>query len=222
MFKAILYKEWLKIRWIYLAMIIVSMLLLLNILLNIAHDMKFVGANGYWSSVIFRGFQFYHSLRFVPLLIGLIIAFAQFLPEMLMSRLKLTLHLPVKENKLLFQMIFIGFLALFMLFFLILLMLSIMTRFYFPADILSSMLITTLPWFMAGFITYFSVTMLLIEPTWTQRIFLILIAYGFVDLFLKNPWYNSYLHSLPKFILLAALFSITIILSGNRFRKGVM
>jgi len=222
MLKAILYKEWLKIRWVYLAMIVISLLLLLNIFLNIAHDMKFVGANGYWSSVIFRGFQFYHSLRFVPLLIGLVIAFAQFLPEMLMSRLKLTLHLPVKENKLLFQMIFIGFLALLLLFFLTVLMLSIMTRIYFPADILFSMLITTIPWFIAGFIAYFSIAMILIEPTWSQRILLILIVFGFVDLFLKNPWYNSYLHSLPKFILLAALFSITIMLSGNRFRKGVM
>lgn len=222
MFKAILYKEWLKIRWVYLAMIIVSLLLLLNILLNIAHDMKFVGANGYWSSVIFRGYQFYFSLRFIPVLIGLVIAFSQFMPEILTNRLKLTLHLPVKENKLLFQMILIGFFALLMLFFLILLILSIMTRIYFPVEILSSMIITSLPWFIAGFVSYFSISMILIEPTWAQRILLILIVYGFVDFFLKNPWYNSYIYSLPKFMLLAAFFSISIILSGNRFRKGVM
>ena len=222
MFKAVLYKEWLKIRWVYLAMIVVSMLLLLNILLNIAHDMKFVGANGYWSSVIFRGYQFYYSLRLVPVLIGLVIAFAQFLPEILLNRLKLTLHLPVKENKLLLQIIIIGLLALLLLFSLTLLILSIITRIYFPADILFSMLITSLPWFIAGFIAYFSVSMILIEPTWSQRIILILIVLGFVDLYLKNPWYNSYIYSLPKFILLAAFFSISIILSGNRFINGVM
>ena len=148
MFKAIIYKEWLKIRWGLLAMTGISLLVLVNILLHVSHDIKFEGANGYWAIVIFRGYQFYGSLRLVPLLIGVVIAFSQFLPEILLNRLKLTLHLPARENKLLFQMILVGFTALFILFLFTLLILAVITSIYFPSEVLSSVLITSLPWFI--------------------------------------------------------------------------
>jgi len=217
-----IFKEWLKIRWVYLATSVAAVLILVNIFLNVAHDMKFFGAEAFWSSIVFRGLQFYDNLRLVPVLIGFVIAFGQFLPEILMNRLKLTLHLPVRENRLFVQMIFVGFVALLILFCFMLLILSIITRIYFPMDILASVLITSLPWFIAGFVAYFAVAMIVIEPTWSQRILLILLSYGFVDIFLKNPWYNSYAGSLPIFVLLGAFFSVSVVLSGNRFRKGVM
>ena len=222
MYKAIFYKEWLKIRWIYFAMSAVSLLILGYILLNISHDLKFIKAPSYLYQVIFMGAKFYSIYMYIPLLTGLVIAISQFVPEVHSSRLKLTLHLPENENKILIEMISVGFLFLILLFLFSIIVLAIIVRIYFPTEIVNSVLYTSSPWFIAGIAVYFAVSMIIIEPIWSRRILYFLITYGFTNTLFKSYWYNLYDRSLPLYILFTLFFSISILLSGYRFKKGVM
>lgn len=222
MFKAIIFKEWLKIRWATFFLAVIALFLLLNILLNVSHDMKFMEARVYWYNVVFRQRLFYHGLMYLPVLSGIILALAQFMPEMSANRLKLTFHLPVKENNVLLQMLSVGFVSLISLFVITLLLLIIIVQIYFPKEVLWSVLMTSAPWFLAGITAYFAVSMLVTEPLWRKRILLILIVYGYLDTLFYLFGYNLYERSLPEFTVLSLLFSISILYSGYRFRKGVM
>lgn len=222
MFKAIIYKEWLKIRWSYIGMAAVTLFVLLYIHLKLSHDMKFSEATSYWYYVIFRGIKFYLQFKYIPFLAGLAVALTQFVPEINMKRLKLTLHLPMRENAILVQMMSVGVISLVILFIAAILILSVITLNFFPHEMLGSILLTTLPWFLAGLVAYFAVSMIILEPLWIRRILLILISFGFIDCLFKSYWYNLYVHSLPVFVLLGLFFSTSILLSAHRFRKGVM
>jgi len=112
MYKAIVYKEWLKIRWAYVAMLIISILIVTYIWLMLSKQMEFNDAKALWGVIIFRKYKFFNDLQYIPLLIGAVIGAAQYAPESSQSRLKLTLHLPVKENKILMQMLLTGFLLI--------------------------------------------------------------------------------------------------------------
>lgn len=184
--------------------------------------MKFSEATSYWYYVIFRGLKFYLQFKYIPFLAGLVVALTQFIPEINMKRLKLTLHLPMRENNILVQMMSVGIVSLILLFALAILILSVITLNFFPVEMLQSVLITTIPWFLAGLVAYFAVSMIILEPLWSRRILLILISYGFISCLFKSYWYNLYSNSLLMFIVLGLFFSTSILLSAHRFRKGVM
>jgi len=222
MFKAIIYKEWLKIRWSYLGMTAVTLFALLYIHLKLAHDLKFSDATSYWYYVIFRGIKFYAEFKYIPFLAGLIVAFTQFIPEINQKRLKLTLHLPMRENKILVHMMMVGVAALAALYLIALILLSIIALREFPMEMLNSLLISTAPWFLAGLVTYLAVSMIILEPQWLRRILLILVSSGFINCLFTSYWYDLYSQSLPVFVLLGLFFSTSILLSAHRFRKGVM
>ena len=101
MIQAIIYKEWLKLRWPVLIMTGIFILLIVKIALSVAYGMRFYEPNTFWNEVIMRGYQFYTDIKYVPVLAGIVIAAAQYFPEISANRLKLTLHLPLNENKIL-------------------------------------------------------------------------------------------------------------------------
>ncbi|MFO7574326.1 MAG: hypothetical protein R6W67_04125, partial [Bacteroidales bacterium] len=71
MLKSLIYKEWIKIRWLALAILAAGILMQINIFLKVRHDIIFVDSANYWYSVLFRNYQFFGSLKFLPLIGGL-------------------------------------------------------------------------------------------------------------------------------------------------------
>jgi len=102
MFKSLIFKEWLKIRWASAAVFLVFLLMLGYIYINTAYYMRFIEPTGMWYNVVIRGMIFYGGLYiYLPLFAGILIGITQFVPEIIANRLKLTLHLPMKENTIL-------------------------------------------------------------------------------------------------------------------------
>lgn len=219
MYTSLLYKEWLKIRWAFWGMTLLSLLVLIYILLNVAYDMEYLTPKGFWGYIIERNYQFFSNIQYIPVLTGIVLAFAQFSPEMNSSRLKLTMHLPVKENTMLFQMISIGFFLLLVLFILIAFVLGIISNIYFPAEIVSFALNNSFLWLVGGFAAYFLSAAIIIEPIWSRRLILIPFALGFIDLFVStvNPHYQ-----LDVFFLLSGLLtSVLILFPAYHFKRGI-
>ena len=221
MFKSVVYKEWLKIRWAYAAMILVSALALGNTILNLKSVVRFNSPIAVWTGVILQSYLFYDIFRFVPLLIALVIAAAQFIPEVVSSRLKLSLHLPVRENTVVMQMLSIGLIAVVILYAFVALLLSIITATYFPTEVLASMLLTIAPWVLGGIVGYLALAAAIVEPRWMRRVILIVVGYGFVDGLLTPGMFKMYERVLVQLTVLGGLFTLGILLSAYRFRRGV-
>jgi hypothetical protein len=221
MFKAIAYKEWLKIRWTFLAMVVVCVGITVNIALDLSHLMTMERPVNVWSYVIQMQYPFYGSLRYIPLLIGCAIAVAQLVPEVLQSRLKLSLHLPLRENQVLLWMVAYGGCMVAGLLLLELLASVVVALAFFPREVMQSMVLTMAPWFLAGIVGYFITTAIVVEPRWLRRVFLILLGYMFLDALVLRVAIKAYSPSLVWFTLLTILAIPGIVLSGHRFRKGV-
>jgi hypothetical protein len=221
MFKAIAFKEWLKIRWTFLAMGLVCAGITVNVALDISQLMTLEKATNVWSYVILMQYPFYSSFRYVPLLVGIAVAVAQFVPEVLQARLKLALHLPLRENQVLLWMVAYGAGMVTALLMVTLLAAVAVTARSFPSEVVASMVCTMAPWFVAGIISYFLAATIVVEPRWIRRAFLIVLAYGFLDALVLPVAIEAYHPSILWFVLLGLLTTTGVVLSGHRFRKGV-
>ena len=219
MYTSLLYKEWLKIRWAFWGITLLSLLVLLLMLMNLSYDMEQMTPKGFWSYVIQLGYQYYTDLQYLPILAGILIAAAQFAPEMSASRFKLTLHLPVKENSLLFQMISIGFVLLVILFILITALLALISGIYFPAEVVFDALNASFPWLACGIASYFLSAAIIVEPIWSRRLILLPFSLGFLDLFISV--FNSHLHLEMFFLLSGLLTAILILFPAYHFKRGI-
>ncbi len=220
MFTALAYKEWLKVRWFFLGSAVIGLAAIITILLKLGAYFEFNSASSFWGYVIFKEYLYYGNFKYVPLVIAFIIAGAQYVPEFSNYKLKLTLHLPVKESLLLFYMISYGSMLLLALDFLFLALLILISNIYFPSEIVWSMIFTVLPWMLAGFSAYFFTAAALIEPLWGRRVLLAIFGYGFFSQLLFSAGYLAYVKSLPIFAAFVALQFSLIFLSGFRFKRG--
>lgn len=220
MFASIMYKEWLKIRWTYLVAAIIGVFIVLEIFLNLGQIIEFNKANSVWNYIIFQKYLFYSDFQFIPAFIGLIVGIAQYFPEIQDKRLKLHLHLPMRENNLLLSMVAIGTVLLIIIYSFLLLGLSLVTLVYFPYEILVSLINTVLPWIMAGFVIYFITAALFVEIRWARRVSVGIIAFAFVSMLYYYMGYDSFNKAIPVFTIIAMSLSLLILLSGYRFKRG--
>ena len=106
--KAIFYKEWIKTRRYFPIALIVSVIFIIYALLGIQRVINFRGVAHLWEILLSRDVVFIETLTYIPLLTGLLLAIVQFVPEMQQKRLKLTLHLPYPQNRMLMLMLIAG------------------------------------------------------------------------------------------------------------------
>lgn len=222
MLKSIIYKEWIKLKWILLVFVILGVLVLTNIILKVRHDIIFLEATNYWYSILFRGYSYFSVIKFIPFVIGAGVAIAQYFPETVNKRIKLTFHLPVNENEILLKMHAFGFgciTVVFGFFYLVFIMIS---SIYLPAEIVNQAVVTSLPWVLGGIASYFMVALVLLEPIWLYRGVYTLVAFGFVSVFYNRAGLGAFSPVLWTLAIMALMVSIAVLFSGYRFRKGEM
>lgn len=220
--KSVIFKEWLKIRWAVAMMLLLGILVLGDILLNIRHNIAFFQAENYWYNILFQGYLYFVLLKFVPLIIGAGIAITQYFPETVNKRIKLTFHLPVNEDRILLSMHLFGFLCLLGIFIVLFCLFYLGSSIFLPAGIVKPALGTIIPWFLGGIAVYFWVSMIVLEPLWLYRFLYAAIGFVFILFFFEKTPAGGYQHMIPWIVLLTLLSSIGILFSGYRFRKGEM
>jgi hypothetical protein len=222
MWKSILYKEWLKLRWIFLISIALGIAVVGSIFLNVQHDFLFSGATNYWYSVLFMGLQYFSLLKYVPLAIGIAIGVAQYFPETVNKRIKLSFHLPINENKVLILMMLCGTASLLISFGTMFLLFWGLSSHFFPQEIVYAAIVSVTPWFLAGFVIYYLISLIVLEPVWKYWFLYGLVGYVIVELYLESSVAGGYEPINLKFMVLTALFSLSSLFSAYRFRKGEM
>lgn len=222
MFKGIIFKEWIKLRWFLVIYAVFALLDLGYIFLKVRHDIIFNEANSYWYGVLFMGHQYFRFLKYIPLAGGIVVAVAQFFPETVNKRIKLTFHLPRKEDAMLLTMTGYGATCLLVVYLLVFGLFLLLCALFFPAEITAAAAVSLVPWFLAGLAAYFLGALIILEPVWLYRFLYLVAAGAFVPFFLKAGVSGSYAPLLFPLAILVALLSISLLFSGYRFRKGEM
>lgn len=220
MYKSLAYKEWLKLRWVALAAFSLETIWLIYIFSNLRAAVEFNSAFDIWNVVVSKNYMFFGPIKYIPLFIGLLIGVFQYLPEIIDMKLKLTLHLPLKENSVFIFLNMFGTLILLGLFLPVILILIVGSNLVFPTEITSATILTIIPWFLASFISYYFVAAIMIEPLWVRRIIISIVAFILVNPLLLGTGYGAYqLILLPLFTIVLAFTGLHI-LSGLRFKRG--
>ncbi len=224
MWKSIIYKEWIKTRWVACIFTLLGLLVIGNIFLKVQHDFTFNKASIYWHTILFRNHQFYnYSLfKYTPALGALAIAFAQFFPETVNKRIKLSFHLPLNENKILIHMSIFGTTCLLAIYLFILLFFISMNMLFFPFEIVTKTFISIIPWFLSGFAIYYFVSLIILEPVWKFRFLYAITSLTLIPIYLEKAALGSYTPLIPLLLCFTLLLSISLLFSGYRFRKGEM
>lgn len=222
MFKAILYKEWIKIRWAVIGIAAIILTLALYNSSVISYYTEFQGAFKNWMYVIGKGLllRVFSLVKYIPIVTALAFALLQFVPEMAKNRMRLSYHLPVSEKKLLFGMTGIGLLFILAEYAIMFLAMWITSASYYPAEVTSAMLFTTVPWMLGGIGLYYLTAMIILEPSWLYRIIFAVVTLGIVSLFFEAGDYNQFEISWWKYMILVAFTPLTILFPGYRFRHG--
>ncbi len=222
MWKSVIYKEWIKTRWFVILYAILGLGFIAYLFLNVQRDFKFNDANNYWYTIMFMGISYFSSLKFVPVAGALAISIAQYFPETVNKRIKLTFHLPINENRALLMMMLYGTFCLVLCYLIQLAIFLGLSFIVFPSDITIPALASITPWFLAGFATYYLSALIVLEPVWKYRIAYLIVAGTFVPVYLQSAPTGAYVPVNLALAFLVVIISISLLFSGYRFRKGEM
>ncbi len=220
MLKSVLFKEWLKMKSAFWGLMGLWLVVVVYIYFDIAYQLKFFEASIIWYNITILGMQYYNVVYYIPLLTGLILGVTQYVPEITDKRLKLTLHLPVNENKMMLTMSLVGSVMLIVIYGFSLIALVLVSSIYYAKEITYSMLITVAPWYLSGLVLYFSSAIIILEPIWKRRILYSFIVLGFIYLLLDDRYFNLYNYSIYKFAILSLFFFFAVLITGYRFKRG--
>ena len=204
MIKAIFYKEWIKMRWFCLVAALFLAGFTAYALLRVQRVITFKGAAHIWEVMLEKEVVFIDILQYLPVLLGVLLALVQFIPEMTHKRLKLTLHLPFPQRKMILLMMGVGLAALAVLSAVQAFVLWCYFHTLLAPELVSRILLTSLPWYLAGLALYPLAAWVCLEPTWRRRVADILVAVGVCRLFFLSETPQAYDGMLPW--LLALLY----------------
>jgi hypothetical protein len=225
MIKSLIYKEWLKVRWTLIALAAINLLVVASICVSIANAFGFIDAGKLYSDAASLQNLFYYDLLYIPFLTGLLLGIVQFYPEINSSRIKLTLHLPMKESKSLMTMQFFGIVSMLLVFATDAIILLWFSSKYFPSEIISGMFISILPWLLAGFVIYIFITIIFVDTSWSRRIVIGLTGLAFVNNYYLGTMFGGTIYSYSEswfyFVIMIIIISPLLLWSGNNYKRGV-
>jgi hypothetical protein len=221
MYNAIIYKEWIKTRKVIGLLAIIFTGVGLFSFMKMGEEIRSAGMALFWETIIQKDVVLFPYFEYLPLLAGFLLAITQYVPELQFKRLKLTLHLPLPENRIVFAMLAYGFSVALTFIVLSLPLLLLGLSLSFPSEIVWASFGKILPWFLAGPASYLLTAWICLEPQWKQRILNAMsgiVALSFFFIKAKSGAYLPFIPFLTVFIILAFAFSYY---SKNRFKEGI-
>lgn len=220
MLKAIFYKEWLKLRLFWGLAFIVHAGLIAYLLLALRSTLLASGVVETWATMIGRDVLMVDRLMYLPLITGVCIALCQWLPEMQVKRIRLTLHLPIDYTMSIGAMLLSSMTGLCLLFALDAAALAIVEQLWLPRELVFRTLITCLPWFIGGLLGYSVTSWCLLEPQWRIRCLDLLIGAPLVALCFLTAQPACYSAMLPWLILALIATACLPFYAIYRFKLG--
>lgn len=220
MYKALLYKEWIKSRWYLAAACGVTLAFAGYAMVRLYRALALRGAGHIWEVMVTRHAVFVEQMEYLPLLAGALLAVVQFAPEMHRKCLKLTLHLPVSALGTTGAMLSFGLGALTLLFGASLALVAASAAPVLPRELIAQIVSALLPWYVAGWAAYLFAAWVILEPAWRRRAVNLLLAALLLRIFFLAPVPGAYGDFLPLLIGATLLAASLVWLSVVRFMAG--
>lgn len=218
--KAILMKEWIKTRRVFAMSLILMSAVTAYAILMMNRLIELKGVDHLWLIMLMKDNSFIDILRYIPMVIGLAAGVAQMVPEISQKRLKLTLHLPYPQVRLVALMLAAGVMELIAVYFIPVIAVCIYDMTILPPELVGRVLITTVPWFMAGFSAYIFASAVCLEGTWRMRTILILLGVAVMFIYFLQPALEAYNGMIWQMAVSVGLLALLSFGSVMRFKEG--
>lgn len=222
MTKAIIFKEWLKTRRTFLIELLVAMLMAAYAIMCIRRVATSHGVEHVWLIMLMKDQTFIDSLKYLPPVLGLVLALTQMVPETRLKRLKLTLHLPVSNRRVIATMLGVGVAELLTIF---ILQLGVVAGYYatvITPEMTLHVVLTTLPWYIAGVIAYMFGCAACLEGRWRRRVVIGLLGLASVSVFYLQNMPQAYNGMIIGAVVFCCLLVWLSFLSVIRFKEGLI
>ena len=222
MYKALLFKEWLKTKRVFFISLFLAIIVAIYAIMQMKSLIETKGMESLWLTMILKDATFVDILTYIPLLIGIATGFAQMSPEMSHKRLKLTLHLPYPTMKLTGIMLGVGLLQLTIIFILQAAIVAIYDTTILPSELTGRVLLTIIPWYIGGYISYLFVSAICLEGKWLIRLLLGVLGVGvLLPIYIFGDAIKIYTILLPVIIIFTIVLTILSFGSVARFKEGL-
>ncbi len=218
--KALIFKEWVKTRMVFFICLAFAVCVTLYAVLMMKRLIELKGVEHLWLIMLLKDNTFIDIIKYVPMVVGLAIGVAQMAPEMAQKRLKLTLHLPYPQMKLVGLMLLTGLMELLVIYLVQGVIIAVFDSTVIPSELVSRIMLTTLPWFFAGFTAYLFVTAICLEGTWRRRVIMALLGIAVLMVYFLQPVPEAYNGMLFLLIVVTLLLSLLSFGSIVRFKEG--
>lgn len=222
MYKALLFKEWLKTCRVFWTAMVISVLMSCYAVMEMRPLVESRGIVALWLTMLQKDVSYVSVVKYIPLMVGLAVGVAQMAPELSQKRLKLTLHLPVPTVRLIAVMLGVGIIQLMAIYLVQTAIIAVYDAGILPAELVWRVLRTMLPWYLGGIIAYLFVSAICLEGTWIMRVILALLGVAILLVMYLRPdsmaAYDSMFFTIVIFI-----FIITMLTFGSvaRFKEGL-
>ena len=220
----IFYKEWLKTRWSCLAALVLGLSMVFYLFLRVENGMERLGAKVYMLRVLYDNppLTYYRMLLYVPLLIAVCVGVTQYLPEVANRRIRLTLHLPVSNTRLVLYMALYGVVMITAVNLILFGVFVAKNCTLFPAEITLPVLRSVAPWFLVAYPAYNFIAMVALEPhRWRQLVYALTGYFTLSPFVVCGEYPGSYILSvIPLAVMAVASFPL-LLYSSYRFSKGL-
>ncbi len=187
MIKAIIKKEWLKIKYLVLFLFLISISVLIHFYINLDFLFKTVEPESMmWYRFSSLEQKPYDYLAYLFYLISITISLFQFIPEKVKNRVKMIIHFPISISKSIFLHLLVGIIYIFILSLFISFFTTYILSFYYPSEIITIALKDFFFYFLGSLILYFGVSSAIIEKNSLVSIIKLSLSILFIFIFHKN------------------------------------
>lgn len=190
------------------------------LLLSLRSTLLASGVVETWATMIGRDMLMINMLMYLPLITGVVLALCQWLPEMQIKRIRLTLHLPVDYTVSIGAMLLCSVVCLCLLFAIDAVVLAGVEQLWLPRELVWRTFLTTLPWYIGGILGFTCLSWCILEPQWKVRCMDILIGAPLVALCFLSSQPACYIEMLPWLLVLIAATVCLPFYSVYRFKLG--
>ncbi|AFN35270.1 hypothetical protein [Taylorella equigenitalis] len=209
----LIYKEWLKLRFICWLPFVLAFAVLAYSYFEMLGVQTAHGGVALWRMVVFKDEMPFKPIKYIPLVSGILIGAAQWLPETLNKKIRVFLHLPVNQYVALGLSLGVGLLFMIAISLLLIFGEGYLSTKFLPHEVSIYIMQTIVPWCIAGVIGYVVIAMTLIETKFVARLLYACVGAVFLKALFASDVYGTYINSSLYFVLvvlalLVAMFSL--------------
>lgn len=221
MIKTLFFKEWIKIRYICWLPLFVVGVTLCDYYWTLLAVQSMHGSINLWAGLMFKETIYFPNIKWAFIFSGIWLACFQLLPECMGQRLRLFFHLPIHHRKALAVIICTAIIQMLLLFIITGLAFTFVNnQFNFPAELSTPLLLTLIPWALAGLVSWCATAAIIADPSFMRKIMLGLVGIGYINILLAEQGFAGMQEPLYLYVLICLPWAFALESSALRIKEG--